>query len=458
MAVIGLDIGTHSIKMAKRSENGPVEFTELPTKVLYDPDGKKVVSVGEEATLNYLDRHGNIPFGVELLEGQIVREKCLESILAVIGDSTIEHVGVAITGKDISVKPIISAINTVFQDAKVVDLDEVICAAAVYKYKNPDSDTDQLVVCDLGYSALKLALCSFKNKAIQIKKTIREEDLGWQVFQTRLLETFPEYLSVKNEPVLEPARISFRDEFLQQLEKGDYDNGLKMVRVMEEGGDIIGAGGIHDTNFFTLGDARKVLKVGVVHEQYHNFITEVLDSIDKFLSENRATTTPIFVTGAGASPDEFKDLFITSIQKHSGNISKENVIISDNPKHTISEGAFRIAAEEIRVFEAIDKAITYKGPRLVNGNIENEYEITPPSKYLTSGDPFSLCRIVVIEPVESLMLSYGDKEFSLTREIECGNYDLAISMNRFGKLDFELRNDTDQATIMRFERVNGHDR
>ena len=456
MAVIGLDIGTYSIKMSKKSEDGSVEFTEVPTRVLYYPDEKKVVSVGEQAILNYLDRHENIPFGVELLEGQSVREKHLESMLAGIGGSTVEQVGVAITGNGINVNSIISAVNNAFQNAKVVDLDEVICAAAMYKTKDPE--TDRLVVCDLGYSALKLGLCTFVNKAIQIKKTKRIENLGWQVFQTRLLETFPEYVAIKDKPFLEPYRIRFRDDFLQQLENGGYKTGLEFVKTLEGGEILKTERGIHDQNFFTFGDAGKVLNVGVVHEQYHSFITEVLDSIEKFLSENNATTTPIFVTGAGASPDGFKDLFTTSIENHTGNIRKEYVIISDNPKHTISEGAVGIAAGDLRVFEAIDKAITYKGPRLVNGKIENEYKITSPVNYLSSSNPYKLCRIVVSESVPSLMLSYGDKDFSLTREIECGNYDLVINMDRFGKVGFELRNNTDQAMIMKFERVNGHDR
>lgn len=450
MVVIGLDVGTNSIKISHRKADGEIETAELPTRILFHPD-KGVISSGASAVKDYLERDENIPlYGVTLLEGEEVLKRHLAALLSYPQKNPATDI-VAVAFPSTSFRDdkvffsLVEDVKQAFPNAKVVAVDPAICAAAVFKQKF--QDTQQLVVCDLGKSALKMALCSFEKDTILITQSQVKDDLGWNMFEYGLLRSFTKYCELENES-LEALRIQFREDILQILYGSDHDEGFKLLQALEESDGQTDAADMANQPFINTSESSLSLNLGEVYEQYTEYISGILGAIDIFLNENKADDVTFFITGAGASPKKFKDLFAASINRRAKYLNADKVIIASDPKQTISEGARMIAAGECRVIEPINPYITYKGPRLVNGKIEKEHTLLLPLDLSMSGEENNVCRVVVIvKPTQPILLSYGEKVVSFSSGIRQGEYDLVMSIERFGKAEFTLKRDGNTASV-----------
>jgi len=449
MVVIGLDVGTNSIKISHRKEDGEIETAELPTSVLFHPE-KGVISSGAPAIKNYLERDETIPYGVTLLEGEEVLKHHLAALLSdPEKNPATDVVAVAIPPTHLRAdrvdNPLLRDVKQAFPNAKVVTVDAAICAAAVFKQIFPD--TQEMVVCDLGKSALKMALCFFEKDTIQVLQSELKGDLGWNVFEDGLLRCFSKYSELENE-FLEALRIQFREEILQILYGSDHDEGFTLLQALEGLDGQTKAADLANKPFINPSESSLSLKVGEVYEQYTKYISGILGAIDIFLNENKGVDATVFITGAGPSLKKFKDLFATSINRRAKYLKSDKVIIASDPKHTISEGARMIAAGECRVKEPIHPNITYKGSRLVNGKIEKEHTLLLPLDLNMSGEKCNVCRVVVlVKPTQPILLSYGEKVVSFSSGIRQGEYDLVLSINRFGKAELTLKRDGDAASV-----------
>lgn len=447
--VIGLDIGTHSIKVASRIKNGaPINFAELRTSLLTKPDvnpqdEKIVVSVGDQAVEKYFNRDEHVPYNVELIEGdQVLQEHLIQALTALKIDPEPDLVALTVEtekfNKDEELTNLIYCAKKVFEKAKVFILDEAICAAAVYKKNHPQAGF--LLICDLGKSALKLSLCDLKNDTIQIKDTVSITQSAWKCFENNLVQSFPFY---RNPETPEIEKKHFRYDCLKSFIALDKDEKYSYINCLEASPGLLQDGGIHDLEFLSFGDPQKFLNVGTMHENYHEFVKAILSKLKDFIDNiepeiSSELPLPMIVIGSGASPTSFLEFIISSIENHSLDEIFEAVEI-DNPKFTVAEGALRVISNEIKIYEPIKKQIIFKRIKLVDGFVEEEETAIEPKEVPMFGEEYSLHKFRFHFEHPSLVMKVGEE---VLLEFQCsspGEYELIQSMDCFGNMNLDLR-------------------
>lgn len=447
--VIGLDIGTHSIKVASKPINGGlINFSELRTSLLENPnvtkqDEKSVLHVGNEAIEKYFNRDDQIPYNVELIEGDHVLEKHLIPALSALKIEPEPDLLVALTvptekfNEDEELKRLIDSAKKVFEKSKVFVLDEAVCAAAVYKKKHPEAGF--LVICDLGKSALKLSLCDLKNDAIQIKETASINQFAWKAFEDNFVRSFQFY--IKMEEQIEKKRFHY--DCLKSLIALDDDDKYSYIICLEESPGLLENGGIHALEFLSFRDPKNFLTIETTRKLYHDFVQSILSEVQCFIENSKRKEIienyplPILVIGAGASPTKFFDFFRSSVKNHSIQ-DVVNVIDITNPKFTVAEGACKVISDEIQIYNYDNKQLKYDRLKLVNGASVREETVIPVKKpKFGKHELVTTIRVHSERPV--LQMEYGGENLLLGNDLTPGDYDLLQSMDDFGKPNFVMK-------------------
>lgn len=440
--IIGLDIGTHSIKVAERKNAGNNNLVEQRTILLNNLDGKEI-SFGNDAIKEYFNRKGDCS-QLSLLDGiDVVKDHLRGAVVALEIDNKPDMIALTVPNKKSieEKKDLLKSVQEVFETSKIFVLDDAICAAAVYKENNPNEDF--LLICDLGKSALKLSFCDLRNDMLLINHSTSVSQFAWGNFENRLLQEFNTYRSLANNEYMRRDRDRFRYDCLESLFALDQEDKYRIIYLLENDPENLMNHGIHEQKFISFWKPEVSLNTNEMHqlyqESFNNILSTLKDHIGNRLSETipEEYCIPMMFIGSAVSPKKFADFLVSIVNKQLKGFFVK-VYLPDNPKFAVAEGALKIISNEITIHKPLK--ITVKRDKLVNGlGIEEEKTIIKQNNCPKFGVDDTLQKFKFHSDSLNLEMKVGEEDLKVVTVDSPGKYDLIQTMDCFGMPIIEFR-------------------
>ncbi len=455
MSFLAIDLGQHSIKFAKSSENNAQpEHFEILFETLIDPNNQ-IVAVGNDAIDRYLKRDLNTPRGVRLFKEDL-REKTdkkqlqPDQIMAAFfkkaresffSNDRFELIIVTFThdifvDNNDYVETILNLIKDTFKPNKVVALNEHVSAASSF-HVSSDIKLQEGIICDLGKKHLKLSYFKAENNVIVFKNQKTEP-------YSNLEDCFLNELNIPA-GLPEPQKIQvlkdFRTAFFGKDKSEHYFNALDNAVMNDDDG------GLQSLLFFEFPLPEELKSAGIknafsykdVYTPYSTFANGIVKRIDGFIAEidglKQTNNLAVYVIGAPARVIGFDHL----LNQNSMNISPSfSFYLPPDPKHAIVNDSISVVLNNIKIYPDFTVKLQYKKKLIKNGKIVYIMKDIETAKTLNLGERKELSSVLVDSSTSNTGIYQNGKELNSNDHLTKGKYSLWQSVSRFGMPVFYL--------------------